>query len=105
MDNNEFSREKAEAKKKLALFIAGGITLLIFIGWLFYFLNKAKSVMENSQDEVALFEKLKQNTGEAFGNIGAVFGDLGKKVSSFGEFYSHSVSTSTATTTATTTIK
>ncbi len=42
-------------------------------------------------------------TGEAFGNIGEVFGDLGKKVSSFDEFYSQTVSTSTATSTATTT--
>jgi len=97
--------QRIKEKKKLALFIAGGITLLIFVGWAFYFWSKASEVIKNSEDEVALFEKLKQNTGDAFENIGSVFNDISSKVSSFGEFYEQNLSTTTATTSSDTNIE
>ena len=54
-----------EQKKKLALIFAGLITFLIFIGWIFYFIEDAKKELsQTSENRVALFSTFENNIGK-----------------------------------------
>ncbi len=101
MDDNGMDDVKA-AKKKLALLLSGGITAIIFFGWIFYFTNSAKSELAKSDDPFALFARIKENTGNALNQMAQVAQILEQKVSSTTAAY-ESTSTQITSSEATTT--
>ena len=77
-----------KAKKKLAMFIAGAITFLIFCGWIVYFLNTTKKISSDSKGGLGSFlDDIKKNAGESFSKVQSVAGELSQKVRSVGDYY------------------
>ena len=54
-----------EQKKKLALIYASLVTVIIFLGWIFYFIGDARKELDRTSDNrVALFGLFENNIGK-----------------------------------------
>lgn len=97
---SEQSEDVLQAKKKLAMFIAGGVTFIIFCLWIVYFLNTTSKINPDSKGGFGSFiGDIQKNAGESFSQIQNVTGELNQKIKSVGDYYAGGQASTTATST------
>lgn len=93
-----FGSDKNKAKKRISILVASIFTFAVFLGWVFYFVNNTKENLFEADNSFAIFESLKENTLNAFVEIGEEKDVLLEKINSdIVSLKENTASTSTST--------
>jgi len=76
-------KEKPEdVKKKIALFIAGVCSVIIFAVWLRFTIKDAQAVLAETEDKSSVFfSRIKESTSSLYKDISGQFGNIKEQFS------------------------